>query len=582
MSSVKAIPLRERTQSETRAVVLRAEPAAHPAPDARCADRLLDVLEAAGVDTVYGVPGGAISPIYDALIDHPSIRVVHVRHETSALFMAVGHTRLRPGSLPCVLVTSGPGVTNALTGLASAYGENAPVVVIAGEVPRSKFGRRALQEGSAETIDVVNMVRSVTRSAQCATSPGMAVFQLRSALQEARSRRGPVFLSLPLDVAVAPAAHPTFTPAAPVPAALDPAALRAAAEALLGASTPLVLVGSGARGAAGAIAELAESLDLPVITSPKGKGVVPESAPYCLGAFGYGGHPSAAEWLHRNPPDVVLALGCGLNETSTNSWSPLLQASRTMIQVDLDASQFGRNYRTDIAFEADCAEALAALRPLLAKRLGSVPVTDGVARLPLEPIRPGAALDPAHVISILQEELPAGTVYTSDIGEHLLYAIHHLRPAGPDEFIASLTLGSMGSGIGAAIGAKHAAPERTTVAICGDYGFQMYGIELATCVQEGLGVVFAVLNDGRMRMVEAGVARIYGRGLRMDGPRVDFAALAAAHGAIGVRVDTADDLRRALRERCDDRPTVLDIRIDPGARFPVNPRVAEISNFTAR
>src|SRR5690606_7149833 len=143
-------------------------------PQKRCADVIVDVLEQAGVDTVYGVPGGAISTIYDALIDHRSIRVVHVRHETTALFMAIGHTRVQPGSLPCVLLTSGPGVTNAVTGLAAALGEGVPVLVIGGEVPRVKFGRAALQEGSAEGIDVVNIVRTVTRSAEHLSIPSRA------------------------------------------------------------------------------------------------------------------------------------------------------------------------------------------------------------------------------------------------------------------------------------------------------------------------------------------------------------------------------------------------------------------------
>jgi len=170
-------------------------------------------------------------------------------------------------------------------------------------------------------------------------------------------------------------------------------------------------------------------------------------------------------------------------------------------------------------------------------------------------------------------------VFTADIGEHLLFAIHYLRAATPDQFIASVALGSMGSGIGAAIGAKLARPSRPVVAICGDYGWQMYGMDLNTCVQERLGVVFAVLNDHRMRMVEAGIDRIYGRGLPMDGPVVDFAVAARAHGAHGALVTTADELRRALHSRVEGVPLVLDVRIDPEAAFPMNSRVAEISNF---
>lgn len=573
----RASELRERAGSATRLAAVA------PVTTTRCADQIVNALESAGVDTVYGVPGGAISTIYDALVDHPSIRVIHTRHETGALFMAIGHTRARPDSLPCVLVTSGPGVTNAITGLASALGEGAPVIVIAGEVPRSKFGRRALQEGSTETIDVVSMVRTVTRSAASVSIAQHAGFQIRAAMNEARARRGPVFLSLPLDVAVAPVQPSVLAPAPRPSLELDAGTIEAVAAALRSAAQPVLLVGSGARGASAAVRSLAERFGLPVITSPKAKGVVPETAPYCLGVFGYGGHTSATEWLQHHPPDVVLALGCGLNETSTNSWSSLLQASRTMIQVDVDPSQFGRNYHTDLAIEADCAQFLEALEPHMVdvrpweiRSAGTVRLAPDLAQ---EALRP---LAPRQVLVTLQEEVPANTMYTVDIGEHLLWAVQYLSVSEPDQFVASLTLGSMGSGIGAAIGAKLADPERRVVAICGDYGFQMYGMELATCVQERLGVVFLIMNDARMRMVEAGLARNYGRALPMDGPQVDFAAIAQAHGARGVVVRDVEDLRRALREAPHDEPTVLDVRIDPDARFPINGRAQEISNFTAR
>jgi acetolactate synthase-1/2/3 large subunit len=530
---------------------------------------------------VYGVPGGAISPIYDALVDEQAIRVVHVRHETNALFMAIGHTRMQPGSLPCVLVTSGPGVTNTVTGLAAAIGEGVPVMVLGGEVPRSRFGRRALQEGSPDGIDVVSLVRTVTRSASMVGLAAHAEVQVAAAADRARAMRGPVFLSLPLDVAVAPATGTAFLRRALPPLAPDPTAIAAAAIALRNAERPLVLVGSGARGASRAVTQLAERLRIPVVTSPKAKGVVPDSSPMCLGVFGYAGHPSASEHLQACPPDVVLALGCGFSEPSTNSWSPALQATKTMIQVDLDPSQLGRNYRADLAIQAECELAVEAIDAALGDR-GAWATPD----LAVTYYEPEAArsdrlpLSPARVVTVLQEEVPEDTIFTADIGEHLLFAIHYLRATHPDQLVASLSFGSMGSGIGAAIGAKLVAPERRVVALCGDYGFQMYGMELATCVQEGLDVVFVVMNDSRMRMVEAGMKRIYRRTMAMDGPPVDFAAIARAHGAAGYVAHDATELRRAVRQARG--PVVIDVRIDPEASFPVNARAQEISNWSAR
>lgn len=548
----------------------------------RVADRIVEALVRIGVDSVYGIPGGAISPIYDALLACPRIRVVHVRHETNAVFMAIGHARQR-SSLPCVLVTSGPGVTNALTGLAAAHAEGVPLLLLAGEVPKSRTGRFALQDGGPEALDIVHLLRSVTRHAAAVTQPGHAVVQITDAARRARALRGPVFLSLPLDVAVMDTATTTYAVSLPPPRAPNAASLAAATAALRSARRPLVVVGSGARRSADAVRRFVARFHLPTMTSPKAKGIVSETEPHNLGVFGYGGHPSTAQWLARNPPDVVLALGCGLGETSTNGWAPALQASGTMIQVDLDPARFGRNYRVDVGLECDVGVATEALSDGLDDRAPWTLPLGGIDHFEIaESDDPSAGLAPAHVIETLQECLPPETAYTADIGEHLLFAIHYLRITRPDQFLTSMAFGSMGSGIGSAIGLQLVSPKRRVVAICGDYGFQMYGMDLATCVQERIPVTFVVMNDARMRMVEAGLDRIYGRGLAMDGPRIDFAAVARAHGAHADTVTTRDELRAALVPQHDDLPHVLDVRIDPGARFPLNARAQEISNFTAR
>jgi acetolactate synthase-1/2/3 large subunit len=550
----------------------------------RCADTLVDALEAAGVDTIVGVPGGAISPLYDALIGRGSIRVINARHETTAVFMAIGQARMRPGVLPCVLATSGPGITNALTGVAAAMGEGTPVMLIAGEVPRAKFGRGALQEGSAGALDAVAMLRSITLSSEEIAVPTQAAHQVALAAQRALRDRGPVFLTLPLDVAVAEVPPGRRTVASYAEPIIDERALAAAVQELRRAQNPLVLVGAGARGASAAIRTLAARLGAPVITTPKGKGIIPETDPRCLGVFGYGGHQSSGLWLQRTPPDVILALGCGFSEPSTNSWSPLLKPTRALIHVDVDGSRFGRNYHADIPVVADCAQFVSALLARLPDAPERTRSDFGGVRYfdPAACLRESSPLRPERVLTVLQEELGDDTVYTADIGEHLLFAVHYLRCDRPDQLIASISFGTMGSGIGAAVGAQLAAPTRPVVSICGDFGFQMYGMELATCVQERLPVTFVVFNDARMRMVEAGLQRNYGRALAMDGPRVNFAALAGAHGARGFTVETSDDLRAALRARPTDGPCVLDVRMDPDASFALNGRVQEISNFAAK
>jgi acetolactate synthase-1/2/3 large subunit len=542
---------------------------------------IVDTLLELGVDTFYGIPGGAISPVYDALLAHPQARVITAKHETGAAFMAIGHARMG-GSLPCVLMTSGPGITNAITGLAAAAVEGVPLIAIGGEVPRSRFGHGALQEGSSYQLNIVGMVRSIAKMSAEIALPDTAGMVVRKAVATALSgRRGPVFLTLPLDVANAPALPTLTTTRVQTSFELDSDVLDRAAAALRAARHPVLLVGSGARQPESErlLLALAERCQLPVITSPKAKGIIPESHPLALGVFGYGGHPSAKSYLEAGV-DVVLCVGAGLGETSTNNWSRLLQATDTFIQIDIDSAQIGRNYRVDLGLIGPADRVLAALIEKLPDRSAERRVFGITYREPERLTSDQVPLHPARVVRLLQERMPPRTVFTSDIGEHLLFAIHYLRIDEPDGFIANVGLGSMGSGLGSAIGAKVACPHRPVVSICGDHGFQMYGMELATCVQNNIGVVFAVFNDARMTMVESGFFDVYGRNCQRDSTRLDLARLASALGAHGFHVRTADDLSSIpLELLCGEIPTVLDIEIDPNAGFGLRARDAALKHF---
>lgn len=549
----------------------------------RVADVIVQTLAEFGVNTFYGIPGGAISPVYDALLDARGAQVINTRHETGAVFMAMGHARVS-GSMPAVLMTSGPGITNALTGLAAAQADGVPLIAIGGEVPRRNFGRGALQEGSRYELDVLGMVRSVTKFSAEVTSARAAGSIVRKAITTALSGRpGPVFLSLPLDVANEWVAPSWYSSRVSTRFELDDAAIDDAAAALQVAQRGLILVGSGARHpeAVRTVGLIASALQMPVVTTPKAKGVFPESDPLSLGIFGLGGHPSASEYLEGGI-DTLLCVGAGLGETGTNAWSPLLQASKSFIQVDIDITQIGRNYHVDHGLVGPSHEVLRALASRLQRRPRPAPVGGVRYYEPEAATTDTRPLKPARIIHLLQERMPEDALYASDIGEHTIFALHYLRIDRPDGFIVNTGLGSMGSGIGAAIGAKVAAPRRPVVAICGDFGFQMNGMEIATCVQSRLGVVFAVFNDARMRMVEGGLERIFGRAGKMDAPRVDFASLARSVGAHGHTIRSAEDLANVPEAHLTgDLPCVLDFEVDPDSAFPVNGRVAHIKNFSS-
>ena len=553
-----------------------------PAEQPRVADVLMSALLEQGVDTFYGIPGGAICSVYDALIDLPRAKLINTRHESGAAFMAMGHWRAS-NRMAAVLMTSGPGITNAITGLAAAYADNVPLIAIGGEVPRSNFGRGALQEGSSYELDVVGMVRSVTKMAAEITNPRAAVNVMRKAVATALSgRQGPVFLSVPLDAANQRVPVTRASSHVETKFQLDASLVNEVVAALQGSRRGLILVGSGARhpSAVEKVATLARILQMPVATTPKGKGLFPESSPLSLGIFGFGGHPSAMKYLEGGV-DTLLCIGCGLGETGTNSWSPLLKASQAFIQIDIDGAQIGRNYHADFGLIGPAHLVLDELIPKLKPLPPSGQPIGGIAHLELESrSSQEGALHPVEAIQGLQKLLPENTIFTSDIGEHTIFALHCLKSTRPDSFLVGTGLGSMGSGLGMAIGAKQACPTRPVVSIVGDYGFQMFGMELVTCVQSRIGTVFAVFNDARMRMVESGLERIFGRTGNMAGPRMDFAAFARSTGATGFNIKSLKDLMAVPPSALSgELPCVLDISIDPKAFFPMHGRVAHLKNF---
>lgn len=589
-SSVKVVPITplsslaqlKQVTLDSRVVGLPVVPNLQPMM--RVSDVIVQTLKELGVNTFYGIPGGAICPIYDALYDHPELRVINTRHETGAAFMAMGHSKVG-GSLPCILMTSGPGITNALTGLGSAYADGVPMIAIGGEVPRKNFGRGALQEGSSSHLDVLGMVRSVTKFAAEISNPRAAASIVRKAVATALSgRQGPVFLSLPLDIANERVRPMRSATQVSTHFALDEETIAEAARALQNSTRALILVGSGARHpeAARLVGTMAATLNIPVCTTPRAKGLFPENDPLSLGVFGFGGHTSASEYLDQGI-DTLIAIGCGLGETGTNSWSPVLQPSSTFIQIDIDGAQIGKNYQVDYGLIGPSHLVLRSLVSKLTRRPPPALPVGGVRYVnPSELVDDSLPLKSARVVRGLQNICPVDTIFASDIGEHTIFALHYLQVNRPDGFLVSMGMGSMGSGIGAAIGAKVVRPDRPVVAICGDYGFLMGGMELATCVQSKIGVVFAVFNDARMRMVESGQTRVFGRTGPMHGPRNDFAAIAKAMGARGVTIRSAKDLEEIPGEWLNcETPLVLDIEIDPKSAFPIHGRVTQMKNFAS-
>jgi acetolactate synthase-1/2/3 large subunit len=545
--------------------------------------QILDVLEEFGVDTLFGIPGGAVSSLYGGLLDRPRMRIVNAKHETGAVFLAMGYSMAtdQPG---VVLTTSGPAISNALTGLSSAFYEHVPLLMLSGEVSTTVFGRGAFQEGSPSELDVLSMVRRITKFASQVTRPGTAAMLTRKALSTSLSGPcGPSFLSLPLNVSSS-----TIIEAAPVSGTVcaqfnvDAEGCRRAMDLLLDAKRPLIVAGSGARSAASrsALAELAELTGAPVAVSPKGKGVIPEDHPLYIGVLGFGGHESVIDYLAEGV-DVLLVCGSRLSDFTTNGWSPLLAASTAFIQVDIDISQLGRNYTIDLGLVGPTD---LILHSMICEAKGQVaPRWLGLKGVEVQPVRASekGMLTTIDVVLTMNELCPRDAVFTSDIGEHMSIALHYLKIDAEKEFVICLGLGSMGSGVGTAIGWQMGAPSRRVYAICGDGGFLMHGSELATAVQHHVPVTIVIANDSRLNMCHHGMHDLLGETPDFTTQLIDFAAIARGMGADGIVIHTREELVEALSAPPVDRPMVLDVRIDPDIRLDGSQRISALKQFSA-
>jgi acetolactate synthase-1/2/3 large subunit len=547
-------------------------------PTYRGADLIVSMLAEAGVEVVFGLPGGAISPVHDALLDS-SIRVVTNRHESGSLFAAAGYAQVT-GKLGVAIVTSGPGALNALTGLASAWCDGLPILLLVGDVPRPTQGKGVLQDSSAHGLQIVEMARHVTKLAAEIPRASAVPHMLRRAIATALSgKRGPVMLTLPLDVTCGQLAAPRTSGELVLEPRIPEPTVHEIVELVSTARRPLILAGSGVRGpdAPMRLRSVADALRCPVATTPKGKGVFPETHPLALGVFGMGGHLSARRYLDSNP-DVVLAIGTSLGDMATDGFAPQLQGTRALVHVDIDSRQIGKSYAPTHAIVAPAADLLGALVERLESTARWPTPALTVQRHDLPGTNVPGRIAPHHAILDIQEVLPRDTIFTVDSGEHFLFAVHYLEIERPDAFVVMTGLGSMGQSIGAAIGAQLAHPHRSVAAICGDGCFAMNAFEIATAVAEQLPIRVFVFNDGRLGMVENGHEKVYGRRPEYPTGPLNVCEVARGLGAEVIRVTGAGELARsATLLRGASGPVVVDVRIDHRIVLPRRDRVAAMT-----
>jgi len=556
------------------------------------AQALVKSLETAGVEVAFGLPGGAILPVYDPLLES-SIRHVLVRHEQGAGHMAEGYA-LATGRPGVAIVTSGPGATNIVTPLANACMDSTPLVVVTGQVPTAAIGTDAFQE-----CDITGVTMGITKHNWLVKTAHDIPRVVAAAFHVATTGRpGPVLVDVPKDVSFAsmewywpdslseldlPGYRPVLAP--------EPADIAAAAALIARAERPVLYVGGGVlkAGAATALRALAERTGCPVVTTLMARGAFPDSHPQCLAMPGMHGNYAAVTAMQRS--DLLVALGARFDDRVTGRVDAFAPGAK-VVHVDIDPAELHKVRHADVAIAADvrvAIEALLVALPGAAEPPGGADAPGQLASwwqqirnwqrdYPLHySLDDGRALKPQMVVESLRDHAPEGTIVVAGVGQHQMWASQYWRFEEPGTWVNSGGAGTMGFAVPAAIGAKVGCPDRTVWAIDGDGCFQMTAQELVTASVERIPVKIAILNNAYLGMVrqwqemfyEERYSEVY---LSPDVP--DYVKWAEAMGAVGLRADSPDDVAAVIEKAnaVSDRPVVVDFRTDPFEKvFPMVP-----------
>ena len=548
------------------------------------AEWLIDGLERAGVEVLFGLPGGTAIPLYDALYERKGrLRFVLTRHEQGAAHMADGYSRAT-GKLAGVLVTGGPGATNTVTGIMTAYMDSIPMVVVTGQSDRAMLGKDAFQE-----TDVFNLMMPIVKHSYLVKSAREIPRAVAEACHIATTGRpGPVLIDVPRDVAEEEAEGPEEGESVemslpgyhPEARGYGAETLERIAGALREARRPAILAGHGVglAGASEALLRLAEKAGVPVATTLLGKGVFPDGHRLSLGMPGVYG--CAAANLALSECDVLLAVGARLDERVT-AMPERFARDATLIHVDIDASEFGKMVTPDIRCAGDARAVLEDLLPIV----GRCDCGAWLERLDACRRRfasgggngeEGGGVRPLAVLRELRRQLPPEAVMATDVGLHQMWAAQAWEASAPGRFLTSGGAGTMGFGLPAAIGAQLGLPGTPVVAVVGDGGFQMTMCELATLVVQQLPVKVFVMNNhylGMVRQLQDIFRGQHYSGVELEG-NPDFGAVAKAYGATGLTLRRNADIAKVVRNALGTAGPVV-VNVEVGRLEEVFPIVPE-------
>lgn len=527
------------------------------------AEILVRTLIEQDTDVVFGYPGGQVINIYDAIYNHrDELNHILTAHEQGASHAADGYARAT-GKVGVVIATSGPGATNLVTGIATAYLDSTPLVAITGNVPQAQIGKDSFQE-----VDITGVTMPITKHNYFVTKIEDLADTVRAAFKMAKSGRpGPVLVDIPKDIQVATYEYepqPTQVKEANKPAC--PCEIQAAADVINTAKKPFILIGGGViSGDAGAeVIELAEKIGAYIGCSMMGLSAVPTEYERFLGMVGMHGHYASS--ISMNNSDCLITIGARFSDRATGKTAKFCEKAK-VVHIDIDAAELEKNVRVDAPVRGDVKEVLKALIPLVEAR--TLPEWDAevaerrAKEAAKDPITTG--LTPKNAIRMLNEFIEPTTPVATDVGQNQMWAAQYLNLKQNRKFVSSGGLGTMGFGLGAAIGAAMGTRERS-VLVTGDGGFGMCLTELATAVTNNVPVVVLLLNNTVLGMVRQWQTLFFDKhysNTDISNRQTDFVKLAEAFGAKGFRAETEDELRSAFEKAfASDGPVVVECMIN--------------------
>ncbi len=571
-----------------------------------CAEVLVEYLRIEGVKYVFGVSGGTIISILEALEQSPDVQFIMCKHEGSASFMADLYARVS-GKIGVCLSTAGPGATNMLTGVACAQQDRIPLLAITGQPATHTMGKGAVQESSEFGVDTVGIYGRFTGFSSLISEADVFQQIFTRALRVAQGEhKQAVHISIPSNVSShkfkSIDVHGDTKKYRVSHAAIDFEQIKKAATLLVNASHPAILVGPGIDSEYHIedLIHIAEMLNCPVLTTPKGKGIFPESHPLSFGVFGFAGNLCAKKYLLEGNVDLLLVISSRLGEWTSDSWNPDLFPTKYLIQIDVDSQNIGQNFPVSLGIVGDVGAAVKELLISLLRIKNQIPVSSlkhivngkrfetilnykkeyGIYREPEKLLSDAVPLKPQRLMNDLNICLQRDAIVLADAGNAYAWTLHYLVINPPQKYYIALGFASMGHATAGVVGAALAAPGRQVIAVVGDGSMLMNGNEVHTAVEYNISAVWLILNDGKWGMVFHGNRAVVGKGLHSEFHAVDFAALARVYGADGYRITRPGELCEIMpRILSEKKPAVIDAVIDAHEEPPFLERVRAVLKY---